>query len=62
MLDPPRRSMFFRHIPMEPPRNPLGTSRTVPFIVGFGISAKDRAERTPRELQGPISKPWPGLS
>eukprot|EP00969_Alexandrium_andersonii_P214985 9493907-Alexandrium_andersonii.AAC.1 len=36
-------------------RNPLGTSRTAPLVVRFGISAKQRrGPPPPRELRGSL--------
>eukprot|EP00969_Alexandrium_andersonii_P166340 7349769-Alexandrium_andersonii.AAC.1 len=45
---------------MDPPRSPLGTSRTTPVIVRFGINASNGAECTPRELQGSVLRPFLG--
>eukprot|EP00969_Alexandrium_andersonii_P360855 15456306-Alexandrium_andersonii.AAC.1 len=46
---------------MDPsPGTPLGTSSTVPFVVGFGISANNGAEHTPRELRGSVPRPFLG--
>eukprot|EP00969_Alexandrium_andersonii_P325209 14369627-Alexandrium_andersonii.AAC.1 len=38
----------------------LRTPRTVAFIGRFGICMKDGAERTPRELQGPLLRSFSG--
>eukprot|EP00969_Alexandrium_andersonii_P246019 10871823-Alexandrium_andersonii.AAC.1 len=51
---------------MDPHRNPIGTSRTAPFVVRFGISANNGAERTARELRrtslGPFLGPRSSIS
>eukprot|EP00969_Alexandrium_andersonii_P264184 11676249-Alexandrium_andersonii.AAC.1 len=58
MGDPRNPNLSILHPPC--PRKTLGTSRTAPVVVGFGISANSRAERTPRELRGSILRPLLG--
>eukprot|EP00969_Alexandrium_andersonii_P318603 14073411-Alexandrium_andersonii.AAC.1 len=41
-----------------PPRNPLGTSRTAPFVVRFEIGANNGAEHTPRGLRESMLSPF----
>eukprot|EP00969_Alexandrium_andersonii_P186052 8220553-Alexandrium_andersonii.AAC.1 len=36
------------------------SSRAAPVVVRFGISVDNRAEPTPSELRGPISRPFLG--
>eukprot|EP00969_Alexandrium_andersonii_P042285 1854747-Alexandrium_andersonii.AAC.1 len=38
----------------------LRTPSSTAFVGGFGICAKKHAERTPRELRGPILRPFLG--
>eukprot|EP00969_Alexandrium_andersonii_P295238 13051146-Alexandrium_andersonii.AAC.1 len=54
--------LFHLYSYWKPPRNPLGTSRTAPFVfVGrFGLSANTGAERTPRKLRGSSLRPFLG--
>eukprot|EP00969_Alexandrium_andersonii_P172159 7610222-Alexandrium_andersonii.AAC.1 len=47
---------------MDPPFGTrLGTSRTAPFVVRFGINVNSGAERTPRDHQVSMLRPFLGL-
>eukprot|EP00969_Alexandrium_andersonii_P129910 5743301-Alexandrium_andersonii.AAC.1 len=46
MMDPPPGSLFLPHSRGTLLGTPIGTSRTVPFVVIFRVSANNGAERT----------------
>eukprot|EP00969_Alexandrium_andersonii_P096530 4261689-Alexandrium_andersonii.AAC.1 len=48
---PPPPGALVLRIPVEAPRILLGISRTTPFVVRFGISASNSADRDPQELR-----------